>query len=114
VAKNGKSQYSGARPVRGRPPAPKKGASAALWLALGGLVVVIVGVFLIVRPGGAAAPAATPQVTGKPRLAVDGDKIDFGTVPLNKPVKATFKLTNVGDKTLVIEGEPEVQVLKGC
>jgi Protein of unknown function (DUF1573) len=47
-------------------------------------------------------------------LTVDRDQIDFGRVPIGKPVTASFKLTNVGDKPLQIEGQLAIQVLKGC
>ena len=114
MGKYGKGHHRSVGPAGSRPPARKKGVPAALWLALGGLVVVIVGVFLVWRPGGAASRAATPQVIGRAKLAVDGDTIDFKTVPLNRPVTATFKLTNVGDKPLTISEPPEVQVLTGC
>lgn len=87
----------------------RQGTPGVLWLALGGLVLLIAGVLLIWRPGG-----GTPLVTGKPSLAVDRDRIDFGTVPMDKPVKAVFKLTNVGDKPLTINGQPQVEVVEGC
>ena len=53
-----------------------------------------------------------PEVTGQAKLAVHRDKIDFGTVLLGKTVQATFKLMNVGDKPLQIQGQPAIQVLK--
>ncbi len=84
-----------------------------VWIGIGGLLLVLAGIAFLARPGTQAA-AVAPQVTGQARLAVDQDKIDFGTVPLNKTVQATFKLTNVGDKPLKILGNPTVQVLKGC
>ena len=67
------------------------------------------------RPGrGGAGPAAEdgglhvttgPAVTyWNPANVAKGDYT----------VKATFKLTNVGDKPLTIAGKPEVQVLQGC
>jgi hypothetical protein len=61
-----------------------------------------------------AQAAKAPQFTGGAKLAVDQEKINFGTVPLNKPVKATFKLTNVGDQTLEIDGAPKIEVKAGC
>jgi len=46
---------------------------------------------------------------------VDRQQIDFGKVPLDKPVKATFMLSNVGDQPLQILGEqPVVEVKQGC
>ncbi|MBM4458724.1 MAG: DUF1573 domain-containing protein [Chloroflexi bacterium] len=49
-----------------------------------------------------------------PRLAVDQKTMDFGKVPLDIPVKATFKLTNVGDQPLQILNKPIVEVRQGC
>jgi hypothetical protein len=84
-----------------------------VWAALGGLVLLAAGLVFLSRPGTQAA-SEKPLVTRQPKLVVNQDKIDFGTVPLGKPVEATFKLTNVGDQPLEIEGQPTIQVLKGC
>ncbi len=92
---------------------PKRGLPWAVWVGIGGLLLVLAGIAFLARPGSQAA-AVAPQVTGQAKLAVDQEKIDFGTVPLNKPVQASFKLTNVGDKPLKILGNPTIQVLKGC
>ncbi len=103
------------RPVRGRQ--ARRGLPPVAWLALGGLVLVVVGLFFVRQSLAGptnTAPAAAIQVTGKPKLAVDRASIDFGRVPLDQPVKAVFKLTNVGDKPLTLAGVPVVEALKGC
>jgi len=95
-------------------PTPK-----SLWpfvvMAVGAVLIVVVG-FLAWRGGtsGAKSASATPQVTGGPKLSVDRDSIDFGTLPLDQPVRAEFKLKNVGDQPLAIKGEPRVELVKGC
>ena len=95
-------------------PTPK-----SLWpfvvMGLGAVLIVVVG-FLAWRGGtaGAKSAGATPQVTGGPKLSVDRDSIDFGKLPLDIPVKAEFKLKNVGDQPLAIKGEPRVELVKGC
>ncbi len=77
-----------------------------------GLAAMLAGLTLLsacasgLLPGGNAATS--------PRLLVDQDRIDFGQVPYNKPVKAVFQLRNGGDQTLRIVGEPQVDVVKGC
>ena len=91
----------------------------SLWpcvvMGIGAVLIVVVG-FLAWRgsTSGARAASATPQVTGGPKLKVDRDSIDFGKLPLDIPVKAEFKLKNVGDQPLAIKGEPRVELVKGC
>ena len=67
-------------------------------------------------PGGQPATGATgaTKITDQPRLSVDRTQIDFGKQQISKPVKATFVLTNVGDKPLQILGEPAIRVAQGC
>jgi hypothetical protein len=84
-------------------------------MGLGAVLIVVVGV-LAWRGGtsGAKSASATPQVTGGPKLSVDRDSIDFGKLPLDQPVRAEFKLKNVGDQPLAIKGEPRVELVRGC
>jgi hypothetical protein len=81
--------------------------------AVGAVLIVAVG-FLAWR--GSSSPQTTPSPTrtGSARLSVDRSTIDLGKVPLDVPVKATFKLKNVGDQPLTIKGEPRVELVKGC
>ena len=51
---------------------------------------------------------------GDARLAVDREVIDFGRVPMDRYVEATFVLTNVGTDTLRMARAPWVQVVQGC
>lgn len=85
------------------------------WLLVGGIVLVIVAAVVILarqpEPGQVTTPA---KVTGSPRLEVDKDRIDFGDVPLGQTVKASFKLTNVGDEPLTISFPPVAEVVDGC
>ncbi len=92
---------------------PKRGLPWAVWVGIGGLLLVLAGIAFLARPGTQAATVA-PQVIGQAKLAVDQDKIDLGKEPLDKTVEVSFKLSNVGDKPLQIEGQPTIQVLKGC
>jgi hypothetical protein len=59
-------------------------------------------------------PAVAPEVSGSPRLAVDKTVVDEGYVPYNQMVRSTFRLSNVGDQPLQIQGEPQVQLVEGC
>ena len=67
------------------------------------------------NPQERAAPGAgsPTKITGQPRLSVDRTQVDFGKVPMDKMVKATFIVTNIGDKPLQIVGEPTIKVAKG-
>jgi len=71
--------------------------------------------FLAWRGGtsGAKSAGRHAQVTGGPKLSVDRDSIDFGKLPLDIPVKAEFKLKNVGDQPLAIKGEPASSSSRG-
>ena len=89
-------------------------------MAVGAVLIIVVG-FLAWRGGSTTQTSSsspltggTPQVTGSARLGVDRTTIDFGKVPLDKPVRATFRLKNVGDQPLTIKGEPRVELVKGC
>ena len=75
----------------------------------------IVGVLLLSNLGRGSSSAGSPaQVTGQPVLALDREQINFGKVPLDKPVKATFKISNAGDRPLQILNQPVVEVKQGC
>jgi HYDIN/CFA65/VesB-like, Ig-like domain len=96
----------------------KKGAkqtqksSLPLYLAGGALILIIVGVFVLLR--GSSTPSKAIEVTGKPKLAVDQEKVDLGKQPLGKTVSVAFELSNVGDKPLQLQGIPKVEVKEGC
>ena len=97
-----------------RLPPPKRNGLPLL-LAGGALFVIIIGVLLLTNLGRGASGSASPaRVTGRPSLVVDRQQIDFGEVPLDIPVKAAFKLTNVGDQPLQILNQPVVEVKQGC
>jgi len=88
---------------------------AAPIVAGGALLVIIIGVVLLSNAGrGSSATGSPAQVTGQPKLAVDQELINFGRVPLDKTVRATFRLSNAGDQPLQILNQPVVQVKQGC
>jgi hypothetical protein len=79
------------------------------------VLLIVLGLALVRRAGESASTSDIPTLeTNMPRLAVDQKSIDFGKVPLDIPVKATFKLSNVGDQPLQILGQPVVAVKQGC
>jgi hypothetical protein len=83
------------------------------WLAVVGALLIIGGGLMIWSPF-STTPAAAPEVTGSPRLAVDQTVIDEGYVKLNSRVRTTFRLKNVGDQPLHILGQPQVELVEGC
>ncbi len=95
----------------------KKGAaqkcksSLPLYLLGGALVLIIVGVFVLLRGTG---PSKAIEVAGKPKLSVDQEKVDLGKQPLGKTVSVEFELSNAGDKPLDLLGIPKVEVKEGC
>jgi len=105
LPKSGKAQTA--------PPQPR--SRLPLFLAGGALLVIIIGVVWLTTSGRGTTNTGSPaQVAGRPALAVDRQQIDFGKVPLNIPVKATFQLSNVGDQPLQILNQPVVEVKQGC
>lgn len=84
-------------------------------VAAAALLLVVLGLALLARPGTPSTATAGPTLAvNTPRLAMDRTLIDFGKVPLDVPVKATFKLSNVGDRPLRILNQPVVEVKEGC
>ena len=57
--------------------------------------------------------AATASVGG-PRLRVDKEMIDIGTVPNDWPLYEEYTLRNDGDSPLVLAKKPEARVEEGC
>lgn len=98
-----------------RPVQPQQ-RSLLPWLVVGGIALLAVAgiVFLLNRPASGQQTTAPATVTGGPALEVDRDQIDFGDVPLGKTVRASFKLSNVGDKPLTLSYPPVAQVVEGC
>jgi hypothetical protein len=87
-----------------------------LWLALGGALVIIAGVFVALRlqTGSEDEAHVAPQAGGAPRLVVDQTTIDEGYIKYDVPIRTTFRLSNVGDQPLEIQGTPQVSLVQGC
>jgi hypothetical protein len=85
-----------------------------LLLTLGGLALIAATLFVVWKSNQPSNPQVPIEVDGAPALKVDQEKIDFGDVPLNQTVTATFQLTNVGDETLRFSDKPYIEVVEGC
>ncbi len=84
----------------------------AILAVLGGLA--LVAAALSVLSGRESSRPAPIEVTGQPRLKVDKELVDLGNVRLGQTVEASFMVTNVGDKPLVFEEVPYIEVVEGC
>ena len=92
----------------------KKQKKPFVWLiiAFGGIL--LYGAIALVLPKMDPEPYI-PEVFGAPSMKVDKEKIDLGDVRLGKTVYAKFKLTNVGDEILFLDGEKsQIKVVEGC
>jgi len=87
-----------------------------LWLALGGVLVIMAGAFVALRlqSGSEDQAQVAPQTGGAPRLVVDQTTSDEGYVKYDVPIRTTFRLSNVGDQPLEILGPPQVSLVQGC
>lgn len=79
-------------------------------LALGALLLVGV-IFLIVSN---QRPSYTPEITGRPAVQVSDTRFDYGDVHYNNPITTEFRVKNIGDQTLLILGDPQIEILDGC
>ena len=87
--------------------AQNKSSSLALFGIIGtALVLLVAGLALFLSNQGSAGKA--------PRLTLDRERIDFGKVPLDKPVKAVFTVTNTGGGNLSLDTSTPVKVVQGC
>lgn len=106
--RKGKGRSSQAQKVQPRSRWPKLMVSGILVVAAG----IGVGTWFLLQKS--SPPPVAAQYAGGPRLSVNTDTIDFGTVRFEKFVTARFLLRNVGDQPLRIASNPPVDVVEGC
>jgi hypothetical protein len=82
--------------------------------ALAALVLVGVAAAVILWQSAGSPAVDTSSGAGSAQLLVDQDRIDFGAVPVNQMVKASFTLTNAGQQPLMLSVPPVAEVLEGC
>lgn len=93
----------------------QQGRRSFLPLMLGGVsVLIIAGIVFLSRQPDVEQTRVPLTVAGSPNLEIDQEHIDFGDVPVNKMVRASFKLSNSGDEPLLISYSPLAQVVEGC
>lgn len=77
-----------------------------LFVALGGILLLIAAFFLANRGGGDSG--------GTPSLKVDQQKIDYGYVKFGETKSFAINVTNTGNGTLHFKEAPYIEVLEGC
>ncbi len=91
---------------------PKK-KTIPVWLMVGGISLILVAVVVSLRSIG--REKADIEVTGAPKIKVEQDVYDYGTVKLGGvPIRTVVRVTNVGDETLRFTEAPYIEVLEGC
>lgn len=105
---------SNKKPVRRSARSPRRGPGPGGPLAIifGGLILLGVAAFAYMSLGNGAGVEV--EVTGRPRLKADKEKVDLGDIPLGQTVEVSFELANVGDKQLRFTEPPYVEVVEGC
>lgn len=71
-----------------------------------------VATWLLLPKEASVSHAAQPRIG--PRLVMDRDLIDFGSVSFEQTVRARFHVRNVGDQPLQLAETPEVDAVEGC
>jgi hypothetical protein len=95
------------------------------WLlagAAGAVLLIIAALTLASRQNSSGAagqkafdPNFEPEVRGAPRVDVlPQEVIDYGDVKLGTTITTTYQVRNMGDRPLVILGEPQVELVQGC
>lgn len=87
---------------------------APLALMIAGVAVLAVSALVYWR-GASSSRATVPlEVTGRPALKADREKVDLGNIRLGKTVSVSFAIANVGDQTLRFTESPYIEVAQGC
>lgn len=98
-------------------PRPTKGRSQPwlLWIGVSLTGILVAAVALLTwQANSGSTPDTAISAGGTPNLVVDQTNIDFGDVPVNQMVKASFKLSNTGDGQLSLDVPPAPEVVDGC
>jgi hypothetical protein len=74
-----------------------------LFVALGGVLLVIAAFFFVNRDSG-----------GTPSILVDQQMLDYGDVKFGVEKSFAIKVTNTGDGTMRFKEAPYIEVLEGC
>ncbi len=83
--------------------------SFPIWLFAGALLLIVaaIGLWFVQN-------AETGNGNLGPRISVNTERIDLGKQPFDKMVRAEFKVTNTGDRSLSLDASTPVRVVEGC
>lgn len=81
-------------------------------LGVAALAVIVLVIWL--AQGRQTSVTSPPAVVGQPSAAIDQTAFDYGDVKLGTTIETVFRVKNVGDQSLVFQGEPVVEVVEGC
>ena len=73
----------------------------------------LVGVLVLVGTGLIVYAAQSTGGVG-PRLQVDREQVDLGDQHFNTVVRASFKITNAGDRPLSVSAPKTATAVEGC
>lgn len=88
--------------------APKRN-SFPIWLFAGAAVLIVAALALWFLQNNESGEGKIG-----PKLTVNTERIDLGKQPFDKPVRAEFKITNTGDRTLTLDAKTPIRVVEGC
>ena len=92
-----------------------QGGHPALWVILGGVVLLALAIAVLAWNGNGQGDNATLiKQLGAPAIEVSHTEINLGDVKLGQWVQAEFKVTNVGDQPLKFSEAPYIFVKEGC
>jgi hypothetical protein len=89
------------------PPAPRRGRRRWVMLGVLAAIVAAAGTFWW-------QSESLGTYGGTPRLVVDREVVELGTLPFEAPARVVFTLTNAGDGALKIAEVPRVKAVVGC
>ncbi len=98
--------------TKSKPKLKPKKSLLPLWLALAGLVLVLIAGWALLSNN--VQSSASIEVKGAPRLKVEKDTVDHGQVKLGTPISDVVRVTNVGDQPLQFTEAPYIEVKEGC
>jgi len=82
------------------------------------LIAILVSALVLILAGAGIWWSQNPAEDGSgqigPHLAFNQEKLDLGRQPFDKTVRAEFKITNSGDRTLTLDASAPVRVVEGC